>query len=1048
MPENAGSLSKSKFTIVLLCFFLSGGAGLIYQVAWTKALGLIFGHTVYAIATVLAAFMGGLAAGSAYLGPWGQRHGRPVALYGWLEILTGVAGALSFVGLIGVRFLYLATYHIAGGSTAALVALRLVASAIVLFLPTFLMGGTLPILAGGLSRTSTELGSRLGRLYWVNTSGAVAGALAAGFALLPGIGFRRTLLLAVLLNFLAGILALYTAGEKNKAESGEKVATAEDRIHIPRYLLITFAIVGATAMVYEVAWSRLLATTLGSSTYAFTVMLATFLAGITVGSRLFEAWLKRGHRVSLTTFSVTQVLTGLGAVLFLLLFRQLPAILWTLITATHKTFDGLVIAQFAICALAMLPTAIVFGFNFPVVTMLIAGRERGDGPSGAAVGRACAANTMGAIVGSLAAGFWLVPSLGSFRLVVWTAAANLALAVFLLARESPRQSFKVAEVSVLGALVVFGGYSKMLYDPAMANFGVVTTRGLYPATLNLDEVVRMRDLLFAEDGLNASISVTQSADNLALATNGKVDASTGDRTTQLMLGHLGMIFHQAPRKVLVIGFGSGMTVSAVSRYPGVQQIDCVEIEPAVLRAAPYLKPLNRGVLNDPRVRIIIDDARNFLFTTQNRYDLIISEPSNPWIAGVAALFTNEFYQQVRARLAPGGMLVQWVQLYSVFPQDLRMVLNTVTGDFPQVTVWTASSGDIILLGQSKPGSLSLDRMHSLWSGAQLRADYEEMGLQNPEGMLGYFLLDDSDLRTLVAGAPRNTDNLTRLEYRAPLAIFDGNAVGENLQMLSRQRSRLLPASIEITRPREALIAAAGVLAWMWKPTPESDYIKALASYPASADSEVLRAKWLATAGRIDEARTVFAHALLLDPSSTDARIGMAEIARVQNDPATARPLLQSILARNPKYIPALSSFALLEESEGHLTAALQWQQRRMAAETDPPLSARMDLAELLLRTGDVRSAANQYIEVLNRDSYNANAHYILGEILRQQRDWEQARVQLETAIRYAPAGSPQVYLSLADVYRNLGEDREATETLEKSARVFPASALVAHAANQ
>lgn len=1048
MPENAGSLSKSKFTIVLLCFFLSGGAGLIYQVAWTKALGLIFGHTVYAIATVLAAFMGGLAAGSAYLGPWGQRHGRPVAVYGWLEIFTGVAGALSFVGLIGVRFLYLATYHIAGGSTAALVALRLVASAIVLFLPTFLMGGTLPILAGGLSRTSTELGSRLGRLYWVNTSGAVAGALAAGFALLPGIGFRRTLLLAVLLNFLAGILALYTAGEKNKAESGETVATAEDRIHIPRYLLITFAIVGATAMVYEVAWSRLLATTLGSSTYAFTVMLATFLAGITVGSRLFEAWLKRGHRVSLTTFSVTQVLTGLGAVLFLLLFRQLPAILWTLITATHKTFDGLVVAQFAICALAMLPTAIFFGFNFPVVTMLIAGREHGDGPSSAAVGRACAANTMGAIVGSLAAGFWLVPSLGSFRLVVWTAAANLALAVFLLARESPRQSFKVAEVSVLGALVVFGGYSKMLYDPAMANFGVVTTRGLYPATLNLDEVVRMKDLLFAEDGLNASISVTQSADNLALATNGKVDASTGDATTQLMLGHLGMIFHQAPRKVLVIGFGSGMTVSAVSRYPGVQQIDCVEIEPAVLRAAPYLKPLNRGVLNDPRVRIIIDDARNFLFTTQNRYDLIISEPSNPWIAGVAALFTNEFYQQVRARLAPGGMLVQWVQLYSVFPQDLRMVLNTVTGDFPQVTVWTASSGDIILLGQSKPGSLSLDRMHRLWSGAHLRADYEEMGLQNPEGMLGYFLLDDSDLRTLVAGAPRNTDNLTRLEYRAPLAIFDGNAVGENLQMLSRQRSRLLPASIEITKPRETLIAAAEVLAWMWKPTPESDYIKALASYPPSADSEVLRAKWLATAGRIDEARTVFAHALLLDPSSTDARIGMAEIARVQNDPATARPLLQSILARNPKYIPALSSFALLEESEGHWTAALQWQQRRMAAETDPPLSARMDLAELLLRTGDVRSAANQYIEVLNRDSYNANAHYILGEILRQQRDWEQARVQLETAIRYAPAGSPQVYLSLADVYRNLGEDREATEMLEKSARVFPASALVAHAANQ
>lgn len=1048
MPENAGSLSKSKFTIVLLCFFLSGGAGLIYQIAWTKALGLIFGHTVYAIATVLAAFMGGLAAGSVYLGPWGQRHGRPVTLYGWLEILTGAAGALSFVGLIGVRYLYLATYHIAGGSTAALVALRLVASAIVLFLPTFLMGGTLPILAGGLSNTSTELGSRLGRLYWVNTAGAVVGALAAGFAFLPGIGFRRTLLWAVLLNFLAGILALYTAGEKSGSVSVEKIKTAKDTIKIPRYLLITFAIVGATAMVYEVAWSRLLATTLGSSTYAFTVMLATFLTGITVGSRLFEAWLRRGHRISVTTFSVTQVLTGLGAVLFLLLFRQLPTILWTLITATHKTFDGLVVAQFAICALAMLPTAIVFGFNFPVVTMLIAGREQSDGPSSAAVGRACAANTIGAILGSIAAGFWLVPSLGSFRLVVWTATANLALAVFLLAREAPRQNFKMAEVSALGALVLFGGYSKMLYDPAVANFGVITTRGLYPDTLSLDEVVRTKDLLFAEDGLNASISVTQGEDNLALATNGKVDASTGDTTTQMMLGHLGMIFHQAPRKVLVIGFGSGMTVSAVSRYPGVQQIDCVEIEPAVLHAASYLKPLNRGVLSDPRVRVIVDDARNFLFTTQTRYDLIISEPSNPWIAGVADLFTNEFYQQARARLAPGGTLVQWVQLYSVFPQDLKMVLKTVAGNFPQVTVWKTVNGDILLLGQSEPAKLSFDRMHRLWSQPQLRADYQDMGLQNPEGMLGYFLLDDADLRTLVAGAPLNTDDLTRLEYRAPLAIFAGNALAENIQMLSQQRSRLLPASIEITNPRESLMAAAGVLAWMWKPTPEAVYIKALANYPPSADSEVLRAKWLATASRIDEARTAFVHALLLDPSSTDARIGLAEIARLQNDPATAKPLLQSILARDPKYIPALSSFALLEESEGHLTEALQWQEKRMAADTDPPISARMDLAELLLRTGDVRDAASQYIEVLNRDAYNSNAHYVLGEIFRQQRDWEQARIQLETAIRYAPTGNPQAYLSLADVYRNLGEDGEATEMLERSARVFPTSAFVAHAANE
>ncbi len=1046
MPESTRILSKSRFALVLLCFFLSGSAGLIYQVAWTKALGLIFGHTVYAIATVLAAFMAGLAAGSAYLGPWGERHGRPIALYGWLEIFTAVTGALSFVGLAGVRYLYLASYHIAGGSTPILIALRLAASALVLFVPTFLMGGTLPILAGGLSRSSAELGSRLSRLYWVNTAGAVAGALAAGFVLLPAVGFRRTLLLAVFLNIVAGVLALYPADQELPAPSERKIAPREDAaIKIPRYLLVAFAVVGATAMVYEVAWSRLLSTTLGSSTYAFTVMLATFLTGIALGSRLFEIWVKRGHKVSVTTFSITQVLTGLGAVVFLLLFRQLPAILWSLITATHKTFDGLVVAQFAICVLAMLPTAVVFGFNFPMVTMLIAGPEHSHGPSSAAVGRACAANTIGAIVGSIIAGFWLVPSLGSFRLMVWTAAANLALAVYLLARETPRQTYRLAEISLLGALVVFGGYSKALYDPAIASFGVITMRGLYPDTLTLGEVVQTKDLLFAEDGLNASISVTQSENDLALATNGKVDASTGDTDTQLLLGHLGMIFHPAPRKVLVIGFGSGMTLSAVARYPGVQQIDCVEIEPAVLHAVPYLKPLNRDVLRDPRVHLIVDDARNFLFTTPNRYDLIISEPSNPWIAGVADLFTDEFYRQVRQRLAPGGMLVQWVQLYSIFPADLRMVLNTLAGEFPQVSVWKPVTGDILLLGQSQAATLSLDRLHGLWSDPQLRADYADMGLQSPESLLGYFLLDDSGLRSLALGAPRNTDDLTRLEYRAPRAIFAGTAQAENLQMLLQQRSALLPVSVSVANRRDALMAAAEVLAWMWKPSLEEPYLTALAAYPPSVDSEVLRAKWLATCGRIPEARTAFAHARLLDPSSMDALMGLAEMARVQNDFSTAEPLLQKILARDAHYIPALASYALLEEAQGRWAEALQWQQKRMAADSDPPNDARMELAQLRLRTGDIAGAASEYIDVLNRDPYNTNAHYLLGEILREQRDWDQARIQFEVAIRYSPAQNPQAYVSLADVYRNLGLERDASQTLQKSARIFPPNALLARA---
>ena len=1040
MSENTRQMSRSSYLTVLLCFFVSGVAGLIYQVAWTKALGLIFGHTVYAIATVLAAFMGGLAAGSAFLGSWGGRRGRPIALYGWIEILIGVTGFLSIFGLEAVRTLYLAEYHAAGGSPMLLVVLRLVASLLVLFLPTFLMGGTLPILARGVTRTSAELGSRLGRLYAINTAGAVAGALAAGFLLLPWIGLHFTIMLAAFLNILAGCFALalnVAPTPESEAQTGENFASTS--AVIPKFVLISFAVVGATAMSYEIAWTRLLATTLGSSTYAFTVMVTTFLVGIALGSRLFESWVARRRDVSLATFSTTQSLTGLAAILFLVVFQQLPVVLWTLVIGTHKTFLGLVAAQFATCALAMLPAAIIFGFNFPVVTLLIA-RYRGseDSPSGA-VGTACAANTLGAIIGAIAAGFWLVPALGSFRLVALTAATNLAVAVFLLMRQTPRRAILLAGNAFLALAVVAASWSGMFYDAATANFNMITNRGLYPSTLRLEEVAHLTDVIFAEDGPNASIAVVQSENYLGLRTNGKTDASSGDQVTQMMLGHLGMLLHPGPRRVLIIGLGSGMTASAVARYSDVQQIDCIEIEPAVLHAAPYLEPLNRGVLSDPRMHMIVDDARNFLFTTPDRYDLIISEPSNPWIAGVATLFTDEFYGEVRAHLAPGGMMVQWVQAYSIFPEDLKTVLGTLAHQFPQVTVWQGQSRDLMLLAQSQPGQFHPDAAHRYWSVPALRSDYESMGLESPEGLIAYHLLDDADLRTLIANAPRNTDDLTRLEYHAPLAIFTAGSP-ENMQMLARYRSQLLPASIPVTDSRAALFSAAQTLAALKGYGREGVFLSALQNYPPSADTELLRADWLGNSGQLEEAGKAFDNARRLDPSSLGALLGLAEVARVRNDYATGESLLNQALARQPQCVPALAAYALLERGRGNWKEAVNWQTKRIAADGKRSPEALVQLGEFLLRSGDEVDAARTYAEALNLDPYNADAHRFLGEIFRRAKQWDQARVQLEVVVRYYPSSDPSAYASLADVYQNMGRPGDAEYTILKAKRIFEGQA--------
>src|ERR1700730_13406756 len=336
MPPAMPDLSSRRFVLagLLLCFFFSGAAGLIYQVAWSKELGLIFGHTAYAVATVLAVFMGGLAAGSAWLGRWSERRERPIALYGWIELGVAATGAVSLAGLAAVRAVYVAAYPYASGHGATLLALRFLGAAIVLFLPTFLMGGTLPVLVRGLARDSAELGTRLARLYWVNTAGAVAGTFAAGFLFLPTLGLRQTLGVAVALNLLAGALALKMSRHEQIAlpsalhahAVSPQVKDAVSSALPSHFLCVCFAIVGATAMAYEIGWTRLLSTQLGSSTYAFTLMLATFLTGIVLGSAIFERWNRR-HDATRMTFALTQTLTALAALAFLIFSPRIVEVL-------------------------------------------------------------------------------------------------------------------------------------------------------------------------------------------------------------------------------------------------------------------------------------------------------------------------------------------------------------------------------------------------------------------------------------------------------------------------------------------------------------------------------------------------------------------------------------------------------------------------------------------------------------------------------------------------------------------------------------------------
>jgi spermidine synthase len=1057
----AARIPRVRFALLLVCFFLSGAAGLVYQVAWGKALGLIFGNTVYAISSVLAVFMGGLALGSAWWGRRSERWANPVQLYGWMELGVAATGAVSLAGLAAVRRIYLASYPLVAGSGPALLLLRFLGAAIVLFLPTFLMGGTLPVLVQGLTRHSEELGRRLSRLYWINTAGAVAGTLTAGFFLLAQAGLRATVETAVVVNVVAGALAVALAPVfAVPSEATRPVPSAGKRAAPPLswFLLAAFAIVGATAIAYEVAWTRLLATFIGSSTYAFTLMLATFLAGIVLGSLLFEWWVARGGLPSLPGFALTQTLTAIAALGFLIFYQQLPAIvvsvlnwpyqrlpLW--LTGTLKlhqnSFAALALAQFATSAAAMLPAATVFGFNFPLASVVIARRPEEDRASGPAVGKAYAANTVGAIGGAVLSGFWLVPRLGAYRLVGLLALANVAIAVALLARSAGRKILPAAAALAVAGAVVAAMVSPRWNNQAISTFAPFLYYDPSKTHLTVAEWAESFDILYAKDGLNATISVAAGEDYVSLRTNGKVDAGNRDIETQLFSGHLGGIFHPAPRRVLVVGFGSGMTVAALARYSEVEHIDCVEIEPGIIEAAPLLEQLNRGVLRDPRVHVVLDDARNFLLTTRDTYDLIVSEPSNPWIAGVAALFTDEYYQAVRGRLRPGGLLVQWIQGYSIFPEDLRMVLATVAGQFESVSVWRGEEPDFLLLARRDRSPLSLDRLRGLLQRPGTSADFEQLNVWSPEGVLAFHRLDDGDLRRLVAGVPHNTDDNTLLEFHAPRALLRHGLYEDNIELVATARTSRVPRDVSVEKSSATLLAAADTALWNNDWNRARSFLDGVAEASPNAYAELLR-------GRLDfglenyaQAAEHYSTALRLDPGLTAAARGLAEVARHNDDLDTAYLLYRQILGREPQNLPAMAGLVKVLDRKHDWEQAAVWLAKKLELDTDPDSAEFALLGDFFVETGHRKEAVAEYQEAVRRDRYSFAGHRGLADVYRAEGQWENARENYEFAERFDPESSSEIYVALVDVYRHLGRERDARRTLKKGLRLFPGDATLA-----
>ena len=738
------------------CFLLSGFAGLIYQTAWTRQFALVFGTSELAVATVLAAYMGGLALGAWLAERWLTRIVRPVLVYAGLELGIGVSALLLVPALLlasdwALRSLFGGQSAPPDSAHTSISVFYLASAFVVLAAPTVLMGATLPLLARQAVHAESQIGSRIGFLYAMNTTGAVAGALATAFWLLPALGLTWTVRVAAAVNVLVFLLASLLA---RRAEAVPMHTVAHDSpparvslripaIHTPSWILPLMLLSGAVSFFHEVLWTRMLSHVLGSSIHAFGVMVASFLAGIALGGGV-GALLAGTRRWAIPAFAISQLACAVTAVAaFVLISRYMPP---PSRLATTASFGVMI----------LLPLTFFIGTTFPLAVRILANSAE-DAPRASA--RVYAWNTVGAIVGSLSAGFVLIPWLrfeGAIQVAVGASCALAVAAVWLLTRRS--RAFAVA-------LTVVAVVASVSFRPSVPDLLLRTS------PLNIPNHGR---ILYYDVGRSASVVMFEQDGGLVLRTNGLPEAmmdmpgSPPRFSGEYWLSPLAVIARPRTESMLIVGYGGGVVIEGVP--PSVQTVDVIELEPRVIAANRATQALRkRNPLRDVRVNIISNDARGALSLTSRKYDAIVSQPSHPWTAGASHLYTLEFMRQARAHLNDGGVFVQWMNVSFVDESLLRSLTATLLATFENVRIYRPDPNTLVFLGSSAPLEVEASLIASGLPLAYAPLHYGRLGIHTAEDLVAALAVDNEGAHALAAGAPLITDDDNRM---ATSSVYD------------------------------------------------------------------------------------------------------------------------------------------------------------------------------------------------------------------------------------------------------------------------------------
>ncbi len=737
------SLTSRRWFLPVLVglFFVSGISGLIYQSLWLRLLSLIFGVTVYAASTVLASFMAGLALGTLVAGRLTTWIQRPLLWFGVVELGIGTLAVLTPWALGLVAPVWIGVQERVPDQFWALTAARFVCSLAVLLAPTMLMGATLPLVVRSSLGDRALAGPRVGLLYAANTAGAITGALVAGFVLIGGIGITRSFQVAAAMNALVGLSAIALAlaeAPRSVVSTPLPVAGAATSLSVSRIGQLAFAFSGFAALALEVVWFRVLVLIVPATTYAFTTMLAAVLFGLAAGSALATPWLRRPWNW-VSAYGAVQLVTGLVTLGAMSLYLDAYS-------AGSVRGSDHVASLFVI-----VPPALAMGFAFPVgIRAWVDVPGAPDGTRAAGVASLYAANVAGAIAGAAAGGFLFVPAVGS-RISVVLLGGGFVLSGLLLIWHSARGRRPAIVAVTTAVLAAFVWLAARVPTP----FEAVQGR----------RVPREERPLFLEEGVQTTVGVYVGPMNqhvLYLDGLHQANDSAGMIHVHRQIGLLPAAVHPAPRRALVIGLGGGVTSGALSLIDGLR-LDLVELSDSVVHAARWFRHANEDVVNRPNVRLRVDDGRNHLLTTRERYDIVTADIIQPIHAGAGNLYSAEYFRQAKRVLAPGGVMLQWIGIRPAV--QYKLMARTFLDVFPHATAW---AGGTLLIGTTEPLTLDPAAFQAKLLQPDTRRALALVDLASFDALLGQYTAGPDELRAFIGPGPILTDDHPMVEYHRSL----------------------------------------------------------------------------------------------------------------------------------------------------------------------------------------------------------------------------------------------------------------------------------------